>query len=642
MGKYPELGFGIMRMPQLNGEIDWIKSEILIEEYMKGGYCYFDTHPAYMMSQSQRMIKEFVVKKYERQRFFLANKMPYFGIDKYSDYQNIFNQELADCGVEYFDYYLLHAITEDVFEMHEKLGGFRFLQELKKEGKAKHIGLSFHDKPELLEKLLKKYPEIEFVQLQINYADWESPVIQSRACYEVARKYKKEIIIMEPIKGGSLSVGKNAKNNARLALQFVKKLPGIKVILSGMSEVDHIIENRHTLSENDENKKFDFSVYQNLQRELNLKNVIPCTGCGYCIRECPAGVKIPDIFTLVNTHQRPGDYDKTIHGRMGMLYKRIVLDGGAAGKCIGCGKCERRCPQRIAIRKELRRAMNIFEKKYFYTSERNVQILIYLMKVYGIKKIVASPGATNLSFVYSVQQDDYFEVYSAPDERSAAYMACGMAEESGEIVALSCTGATASRNYVPGLTEAYYRNIPVLAITSTQPTARIGHNIPQVIDRTRIQNDIAKMSVELPTVKDDEDEWTCIINANKVLNELWHGGTGPVHVNLVTVYRYHFSVKQLPYAPIIRRIQVGEKYPEISGGKIAVFCGAHNKWEECLTKKFDAFCETYGAVMICDHTSNYNGKYRYTPFFQEKKEWEKSLKEIDLLIHIGNVSGTRQ
>ena len=137
MGKYPELGFGIMRMPQLNGEIDWIKSEILIEEYMKGGYCYFDTHPAYMMSQSQRMIKEFVVKKYERQRFFLANKMPYFGIDKYSDYQNIFNQELADCGVEYFDYYLLHAITEDVFEMHEKLGGFRFLQELKKEGSVR-------------------------------------------------------------------------------------------------------------------------------------------------------------------------------------------------------------------------------------------------------------------------------------------------------------------------------------------------------------------------------------------------------------------------------------------------------------------------------------------------------------------------
>ena len=141
MERYPKLGFGIMRMPQLNGEIDWIKSEELISEYMKGDFCYFDTHPAYMMSQSQRIIKEFVVKKYDRQRFLLANKMPYLGINEYSNYEKIFEQELAECGVEYFDYYLLHALSKEVFEMHKKIGGFRFLENIKKDERAKKIGI---------------------------------------------------------------------------------------------------------------------------------------------------------------------------------------------------------------------------------------------------------------------------------------------------------------------------------------------------------------------------------------------------------------------------------------------------------------------------------------------------------------------
>ena len=249
MEKCPELGFGIMRMPQKDKKVDWEKSKILIDEYMKGDFCYFDTHPWYMMNQSQRIIKELVVKRYDRQHFLLANKMLYRDIENYDDYSRIFKQELKECGVEFFDYYLLHAVSKKIYEMHEKLGGFQFLTRIKNDGKAKKIGISFHDKSDLLEEILDKHQEIDFVQLQINYMDWENPVIQSKGCYEVARNFKKEIIVMEPIKGGSLAINENPKEYAKYALQFIKSLPGIKVILSGMSEIEHVRENRITLSE---------------------------------------------------------------------------------------------------------------------------------------------------------------------------------------------------------------------------------------------------------------------------------------------------------------------------------------------------------------------------------------------------------
>ena len=171
-----------------------------------------------------------------------------------------------------------------------------------------------------------------------------------------------------------------------------------------------------------------------------------------------------------------------------------------------------------------------------YTDERNIQIVISLLKAHGIKRVVAPPGATNVSFVASIQQDSFFEIYSAVDERSAAYIACGMAAESGEAVVLSCTGATASRNYMPALTEAYYRNLPVLAITSAQHSGRIGALIPQVIDRFSQPNDLVKLSVHLPTITTQEDEWNTIVKANTAILEMYHHGTGPVHTNLATVY----------------------------------------------------------------------------------------------------------
>lgn len=279
------------------------------------------------------------------------------------------------------------------------------------------------------------------------------------------------------------------------------------------------------------------------------------------------------------------------------------------------------------------------EGKY-YSKERNIQMLIYLLKAHNIKKIIASPGATNLSFVASVQQDSYFEIFSSVDERSAAYMACGLAAESGEPVVLTCTGATASRNYIPGLTEAYYRKLPVLAVTSTQDSSRIGHLSAQVIDRRHPLPDIALLSQHIPIVKDSSDEWDCVIKLNRALLELRHRGGGPVHINLTTTYSRDYSVKELPATRIIRRITQNDPFPDIPQGRIGIIAGAHCKWTQEETRVVDDFCSTYDAVVFCDHTSGYKGQYRVQFALVMMQEAAMSnLGRLDLLIHIGEVSG---
>lgn len=276
----------------------------------------------------------------------------------------------------------------------------------------------------------------------------------------------------------------------------------------------------------------------------------------------------------------------------------------------------------------------------FYTSERGTQMLVYLMKAHGIRKVVVSPGTTNLCFVASVQQDSFFELYSSVDERSAAYIACGLAAESEEPVALSCTGATASRNYLPGLTEGYYRKLPVLAVTATQHIGRIGQNIPQVIDRTTPLNDIVKMSFQIPTVHNAEDEWAYGVMLNKALLELRRHGGGPVHINLETSYSSDFTVKELPPVPVIHRVCYGEQLPELKRGRVGIFVGAHKRWNAELTQSVDAFCEAYDGVVICDHTSNYHGKYRIlAPLAAMQKMYRASCVSMDVMIHIGDISG---
>lgn len=276
----------------------------------------------------------------------------------------------------------------------------------------------------------------------------------------------------------------------------------------------------------------------------------------------------------------------------------------------------------------------------FYTSEKNAQMLVSLMKAHGVKKVVASPGSTNIFLVQNLQYDDFFEVYSAADERSAAYIACGLAEECGEPVALSCTGATASRNYVPGLTEAYYRKLPILAITSIVPVGRVGHLIPQVIDRSNPMNDITRYSVNIPTINSDEDAWFCNISINKALLELRRNGGGPVHINLNTTYIAEFNVTELPKTRVVKRVCADDEFPQLDAKKIAVFVGSHSKFCEELTELVDEFCEKYNAVVICDGTSGYKGNYRVNlNYICSQVQYDSPNKHFELFIHLGNVSG---
>ena len=274
-----------------------------------------------------------------------------------------------------------------------------------------------------------------------------------------------------------------------------------------------------------------------------------------------------------------------------------------------------------------------------YTNARNVQIVIALMKAHGVKKVVASPGATDLAIVASLQQDPYFEMYSSIDERSAAYMACGMAAESGEPVAITCTGATSSRNYMPGLTEAYYRQLPILAITCSRSNANIGHYVDQVTDRTQLPSDVVMESVQAQSIHCPEDEWDVMVKVNKAMIGLTRNGGGPTHINLVTASSSNFAVKEI--APV-RKISLylkEDKFPEVPQGKVGIFVGAHEKWSDELTAAVDNFCEVYNAMVICDPTSNYKGKYRILmPLLCEQAKEEVGGELLDLMIQIGFVS----
>lgn len=274
----------------------------------------------------------------------------------------------------------------------------------------------------------------------------------------------------------------------------------------------------------------------------------------------------------------------------------------------------------------------------FYSDEKNIQIVISLLKANGIKKIVASPGATNFSFVGSLQHDPWFEIYSSVDERSAAYIACGLAAESSEPVVLTCTGSTASRNYLPGLTEAYYRKLPVLAITSHQGKDRLGQLIFQNIDRSNPPHDAVKLSVELPVIKDERDEAFVTMEANKAILELRRNGGGPVHINMFTTYSRDFSVRELPPVRVMKRVQAWDAMPEMPKGNICVYVGSHVQFTAEQTEAVDRFCATHDAIVICDHTSGYYGKYHLLPTLAQLQRVETLFETFDLMIHIGEVS----
>ena len=275
-----------------------------------------------------------------------------------------------------------------------------------------------------------------------------------------------------------------------------------------------------------------------------------------------------------------------------------------------------------------------------YSNDKTTQILISLLKSHGIRKVVVSPGTTNMCFVASIQHDTFFDLYSSIDERSAAYIACGLSHESDEPVVITCTEATASRNYLPGLTEAFYRKLPILVITGFHNTDYTGHLQTQVIDRTHFPVDTVRISVTAKTCKNSKDEWIVMININKAILALSHNGGGPAHINLQFPGNVGFDTKKLPPVKVIRRITSDNSFPRLPDGRIAIYVGSHKKWSEKLVRAVEEFCDIYNAVVLCDSTSGYNGKYciRFS-IVTTQKNIQSELFSPDLLIHIGEVSG---
>ncbi|ADY37983.1 2-succinyl-5-enolpyruvyl-6-hydroxy-3-cyclohexene -1-carboxylic-acidsynthase [Phocaeicola salanitronis DSM 18170] len=277
--------------------------------------------------------------------------------------------------------------------------------------------------------------------------------------------------------------------------------------------------------------------------------------------------------------------------------------------------------------------------KTFYTDDKTTQIVLSLLKAHGIRKIIVSPGTTNVALVGSMQQDEFFDMYSAVDERSAAYMACGLAYESGEPVVITCTEATASRNYFPGLTEAYYRKLPILAITGTHGSKNVGHLKPQSIDRSVAPNDTIRMSIDLGKCQEPTDEWYVNVKVNEAILELTRDGGGPVHINLPFSCNT-YNTKQLPNVRVIKRFKRTDNLPPFPCGRIAIFIGSHKMMNTKEVELIDSFCDHHNAAVLCDKTSGYYGRYRIDySLIAAQQSYNSPTANVDLLIHIGEVSG---
>ncbi|MBR1832169.1 MAG: aldo/keto reductase [Ruminiclostridium sp.] len=366
--KMPKLGFGLMRLPEKDGAINYDEVCKMVDKYMSAGLNYFDTAYVYHGGRSEVAARECVVKRYPRDSFYLATKLPAWELKTEEDRDRIFDIQRERAGVDYFDYYLLHSIEEGGnYNTYERLNCFEWGVKKREEGKIKHFGFSFHGSPALLEKLLDDHPEVEFVQIQLNYADWDNPVIASGKLYEILHERNIPIIVMEPVKGGTLAspvpeiiglfnVERPGASAASWALRFVGSLPGVMTILSGMSNDAQMTDNISTFTDFEPISEKEKEVIEKAKDIMLGKPTIGCTSCRYCCDGCPQGIKIPDVFSLVNAVRVYGN-----DWRAKNFYNSHIAPVSRAGDCIACGQCEGVCPQHLPIIELLKAASEQFD-----------------------------------------------------------------------------------------------------------------------------------------------------------------------------------------------------------------------------------------------------------------------------------------
>lgn len=360
-------GFGCMRLPMNNGEVDTAEMCAMIDTFLDNGFNYFDTAHGYVSGKSETALRECLTSRYPRDRYILTDKLTNFFFKKQEDIRPLLDQQLAACGVDYFDFYLMHAQNAETYAYFKRCKAYETALELQKEGKFKHFGISFHDTAEVLEQILTEYPQIEVVQIQFNYVDYDDPVVESRKCYEVCKKFGKPVIVMEPVKGGNLAnLPDDAKSvidelhggsPASYAVRFAAGFDGIMMVISGMSDMAQMKDNISAMKDFQPLNETELAAIDKVREIFNSKNLISCTACRYCIAGCPKEILIPDLFGCLNAKKVFNNWNTDYY------YNNVyTTHNGKASDCIKCGKCEHACPQHLPIRELLDDVANEFDK----------------------------------------------------------------------------------------------------------------------------------------------------------------------------------------------------------------------------------------------------------------------------------------